>query len=1515
MSSFAVVADRLCQVRKAGSGLTDGPPLDENGFLSAYAPVITSIHYAEDGVLADPAMLAEAGAFLLLGEPGIGKSTTLEQIGQRAGEVVSVDGADITSESFRDLVESPIEAFLGDLEMNASGGPGAITIIIDQVDECPIATGLGRRLDRMLQRTGTAHVRLLIACRTADVPASLVDAIQKSFGDCQVADLVPLSYSEAERLAASDSSIDGTRMIVRAVAAGAGLLASVPLTLGFLADGFRRTGDVVGSIADLFANGTTWSLDEPDPDRRRVLVSSLSQRKAIAGRIAALLLLSGRRTVWVGSALGAGGQDLELGLAADGSENAGQQPFEITAAAVRETRSTAVFTGRGENRIAFRHGSIAAYLNASLLVDRGMPVSQLKSLFFVPVGTDRYAIPSALQESAAWLIHLCPSHGEWIATADPESLMSYSKIVDSANVRKAIVTALLAKAGEVELADRPWSRRTPDLNHPELSSQLRQALEEAGQYGGSWDDLARVRLAVQLARAASLRGLRAEMLTLLSDTTWPAHVRQLAALAAFEAEPYEVGGSLRQYILRFEDAALAAEIDPDQEILGSVLKALWPTHLDVGEVLRLLHPKRRRDLFGVYRGFLASFPASLNDADLTIVLAWADQKRTRLRRPKRVDTEVIELGEDPLGEIDIEMVEPLVDRYFEISSNTADMAAVAKLLYAQLERHDSPPLPFSLIRVDERGDEDPVSRLKRRDLALELLTIPSTFDRSDAWMIVLNWSRRETRSFPSYLHDARQWIEGDRRVLLDGTDFRWAYELCGEAVADGQVDRADRLAILAALIFPQDDRPAFELIADDRSHPVSQKLRYLYESIDIDSPIADQLRRSNRFEADRAVGPSWDGRIEFVQGLRSEFDAIVGGDSESLWKLIWRLQFDPETGRSGHGFCDDLDELPGWAAISDHSPTELLDAALDFVSVSADHGEEWLGTDNIDHRATAGYLALAALLREGRIAEVSSSSWNSWTAAIVWFWTIPMECGDRDIKAQLLSIAAREAPESLKNSLLSYVRGELNRGQSPSEVEVVAEVADSSLRDAMTQLLVEVVDAIYAWEGPEEETSEKGDDLATSPNTPPPGRKRAIELQRTDQALDAAKRTFETILEAQLSVAPEATSLVETIVENAAPEESTCWLAVSALSVALGVDAELWWPRVKAWIHEATHLSRPLCITCGRSHDWKPFILDLEASAVAEVFGWIKNEFPPQADVNPVGAHMVGPEEQAQHWRRAVLSHLAGRGSREALEALEDLEREFPDDLYIAAATVNARASVAEVAWRRPSSSDVLALLSSTRRRLVRTDAELANVLVEVLRDIETDLPGHCELLWDVVTSADGASGQRPTLWRPKPEAALCAYLTHELRLRLGLLDVFVNREVMVKPTDRFGAGERTDILVQATTSRVDARDLAGASATVVIEVKGAWNRSLGASQRTQLADRYLHDVGSTSGIYLVGWFPLEQWNDLTDSRRRSAPKGDIEEIRSVLLRQSDEIRADLGVRTTPVVLDIPRPAPATERS
>jgi hypothetical protein len=66
-------------------------------------------------------------------------------------------------------------------------------------------------------------------------------------------------------------------------------------------------------------------------------------------------------------------------------------------------------------------------------------------------------------------------------------------------------------------------------------------------------------------------------------------------------------------------------------------------------------------------------------------------------------------------------------------------------------------------------------------------------------------------------------------------------------------------------------------------------------------------------------------------------------------------------------------------------------------------------------------------------------------------------------------------------------------------------------------------------------------------------------------------------------------------------------------------------------------------------------------------------------------------------------------------------------------------------------------------------------------------------------------------------------------------------------------------------------------SVTVIIEAKGSWHRDLDYAMETQLLDRYLKDNRCQHGLYLVGWFNCDLWDD-NDRRKKHAPKSTPEE-------------------------------------
>src|SRR5215210_5040048 len=104
-TTFGVTVDRLCRIR-SGTIEDELPfPLDDDGFLDPSEVEDVRADALVRGALVPTAVAARAGALVLLGEPGVGKTTEFRRLGNgwhtasdgtSDTETLEVDAADLT---------------------------------------------------------------------------------------------------------------------------------------------------------------------------------------------------------------------------------------------------------------------------------------------------------------------------------------------------------------------------------------------------------------------------------------------------------------------------------------------------------------------------------------------------------------------------------------------------------------------------------------------------------------------------------------------------------------------------------------------------------------------------------------------------------------------------------------------------------------------------------------------------------------------------------------------------------------------------------------------------------------------------------------------------------------------------------------------------------------------------------------------------------------------------------------------------------------------------------------------------------------------------------------------------------------------------------------------------------------------------------------------------------------------------------------------------------------------------
>ncbi|WP_433261601.1 NACHT domain-containing protein [Actinosynnema sp. CS-041913] len=1503
---FPEQVDRLCRDRRGSDG--DTPfDLDAAGFLDVSVRWWRTAGAALPGGLLTPEEASGGGALVLLGEPGVGKSSAFRRLvdgltditdqadGDKSHAVLWVDGGDLVDASFDELIGVHLKGLAAPGQPAGELNHPRLTLVIDQLDESPMREWLPGRLGRALDRIPRGAVRLLIACRTADYPPALTDVLNRHVDDYVLADLAPLTRAQAVQLASTVHD-DGQALVEAAVAVGAGALASVPLTLELLVRIHNREGRLTGGPAALFAQGTRLLAEEPDRYRNSEQFS-VDQRLAVAGRIAARLLLSGRRSIWMGSGLDAREEtDLVAGSLAGDQERTTSGVFDVSQAAMKETLGTALFTAHGQDRLGFRHSSLGAYLAARYVHDRDLPRHQLVSLFLVDApDRDTAGIPVPLREAATWLVALDPANTEWLAAADAESLVAHSVIVDSEPIRSLVVARLLDHAGEVELSETGWVPGRWQVAHPGLAEQLRPTLESTAP-GSEWSEHARVRLAVRLARDAAVAELADPLLAITEHDGWDIYERRHAAVTAMEAAPDIAAPRLRALLHTLHAPADTTPPIEMEELEGTLLRLLWPHYLPLQEMLRHVRPSQR-SWYGEYERFVSEMANDVHADDFDALLRWACARvggpapTSSISPILSIDPDdsdiMLPLDDEPIGQLPSKLLPPIVNRVLGSPVAHEHLGMVATLLWSQLRDYEHPPIPAPLDLVDADGVEPEATTTLRRALASRLVQQAVADDtgrrNADVWAIANDWetARRRVGQYPppDGLHEA------ERAALLDSSDFAWALDQADQARESGQDDLAAAMGRLASHLFNGYDPDILALAYNHQDNPAWEHIRWVYDGVPRDSDLADAMRNAVRHGHPR----QWDQSEEFIEAQRDRLRLALGDDPNAFWSLAWNLQFDPFTGQQVYPKSDDLRTFVGVSVLGDDAETELLTAALAYLDHGHDHRDSWLGQGKIHYPAWAGCLAITLLHHTGGLHRITDAHWTAWAGALLSPFTSADSGEGSDRRRHLLRIATQRVPTVVATLLRGLVHNDLVRGERPLELGHFGADYSPHIADTMLTLIDQIASAL---------------DAASTPSLWP-----GADLNKTSETRTAAISTWAELLAPLVTAEdPRALKIAADTLARAGAGTSQRSLAVQAGCILLRHDPARFWQPTATTARTDDDFGRELALACASRHIREAILGRLDEEQLADNHRWLSTLFPPTADTERLEPGRITPRDEVRSWRMECVRTLGQRATQASVDQLRRLACEHPDDLEVAAALINARRRVQATRWTDNTSVDnITEILNDPSRRLIRSNTELAKLLLDTLADIADDLPAHGELLWNhTPTRTRSASGTTPETWAPKFEAALSAYLAHELKIRLHGRGIVVNREVLILPRDAYGAGDRTDILVQTTTYTNTSGNQTDEQPTVVIEVKPTWNRDLVNSYETQLVHRYLPEAGTDTGIYVIGYYPLNQWTaqDYRKTNARRFPPDTLYGLKDQALRLNKE----LGVHTTPFILTIPHP-------
>ena len=492
-----------------------------------------------------------AGAYVLLGAPGAGKTTEFRGEAQRAGALF------VTARDFTTFDDPEWHGHI---------------LFIDALDEMRASSVDGRTpLDSIrgkLQQLGQPRFRL--SCREDwfDLSDRTRLAQVSKDGKVRVLRLTRLSDSQVHKLLADRSDVASVAAFIKSAKDhGTASLLENPQSLDLLAKAVSSSGSWPETRQQTFEMACKELLKEQNDEHIRSGANAFEQDMLnAAGHVCAVLLLGGHQGLSVNTA-----------KQRHGYIPLRQVPYPQRGVLELALRSRA-FTYPFSQHAAPAHRQIAEYLagrHLARLIAQGLPLRRLIALM---TGQDG-GVVNAMRGLMAWLAAHSPRSRPDLIERDPLGVILYGDVKAFATAEKRRLIEAIGKRTERDpsgLLRYELDVRWGDLATPDLESTFRQVLADAG--GDDARQAVAQAILAALRRGTSIPTLRPVLMDVVRNNHYGAVARSdaLDAYATLHDDDDRTAGEL---LLLLKDIKAGKVLDPTDWLRGTLLTRLYPRWL------------------------------------------------------------------------------------------------------------------------------------------------------------------------------------------------------------------------------------------------------------------------------------------------------------------------------------------------------------------------------------------------------------------------------------------------------------------------------------------------------------------------------------------------------------------------------------------------------------------------------------------------------------------------------------------------------------------------------------------------------------------------------------------------------------------------------------------------------------------------------------------------------------------------------------------------------------------------
>ncbi len=934
------------------------------------------------------------GCLVLLGEPGIGKSVEMENLFHatisKYGEdhVLMIDLKNIpTPDIFRDeLIGDPRYQ-----SWTTNGDP--FYLFLDSFDEGMTSSSfksfakyfyhlLSQHKDKLTK------LYLRVSCRTALWQSYFEDDLRLLWngGDTfQKYELCPLTKSDVYN-ALDAQGIDKEQFLKELRARGVVGLAGKPLTLNLLMDVYKRDSKFPEMKSQIYYQGCELLIQEQDPAKRNEPTTkstlTLAQKMAIAERIAIATVIGGSPTVVLEGEPGEG----EISVSQlHGTEYASNVAVAVGDQQIQEVLNTGLFSSRGNMKMGWSHQTYGEFLAARYIVRHKLVWQQTQIfIFHDPLKISVFQVVPQLYEVSAWLASLDSTFFDNAVQLDPEFLLLCDANAITDSQKQSLTERLLVKLDNGELFDRWEIYNTTNykkLSYAKLGDQLKPYIEDQAK------SVVVRRSAIEIASACAVADLEVNLVKVALDESddLTVRVRAIMAIANF-------GSNVSRENLR-SIITSDFQYDPEDELKGVVLRALWPKYISIDEVLALLTPPKKRSFHGAYHDFMGEdLASSFRTEDIIPGLEWIEKNVETVRE--------LEYSQRKL-------TDAIMLKAWEHVTDPGVLEKFASIAYDRLKNYEeiigekslSEEIATKFQMMLDTQQED------RQGLVKELIRLTLKNDTTSGRKAYILLHHNNVRIVsPQDTHWLVDWLLSEK----DEETQKIISEMVMRVMDMRNLDQID-------LVFH----------AREKNKYLNEDTQLWFQTVELASESAKSQREQWEEEQSWHTKEEKDEKEEILKVLSVERIAdilkeVEAGNVDAWWQLHDNLCMNRHELEE-----DDIREMPGWKILSEDQQKQLVKYGKTYLEKMESKPEKWLGKGINYHPALAGYRAIKAFYRDQPeyIERQGIEFWKRWASITLGY---PLVSNDPK-NGKIIALAYKHAPDEVFATLDILIDDEAQR--------------------------------------------------------------------------------------------------------------------------------------------------------------------------------------------------------------------------------------------------------------------------------------------------------------------------------------------------------------------------------------------------------------------------------------------------------------------------------------------------------